>query len=56
VIGNVALWLHPEARMFGLSYRIFDIGGIIAIAGMSLMLAVSTVFNTLKLYRAETLR
>jgi archaetidylinositol phosphate synthase len=55
-IGNVALWIHPEARVFGSSYRIFDIGGIIAIAGMSLMLAVSTVFNTVKLYRAETLR
>jgi archaetidylinositol phosphate synthase len=55
-LGNVALWLHPDARMFGSSYRIFDIGGIIAIAGMSLMLVVSTVFNTLKLYRAETLR
>jgi archaetidylinositol phosphate synthase len=53
-LGNVALWLHPNARMFALSYRIFDVGGIIAIAGMTLMLLVSTVFNTLKLYRAET--
>jgi archaetidylinositol phosphate synthase len=55
-LGNVALWLHPNARMFALSYRIFDVGGIIAIAGMTLMLLVSTVFNTLKLYHAETPR
>jgi hypothetical protein len=55
-LGNVALWLHPDARVFGLSYRIFDVGGVIAIAGMSLMLVVSTIFNTVKLYRAETLR
>jgi len=55
-LGNVALWLHPDARIFGTSYRIFDVGGIIAIAGMSLMLVVSTIFNTVKLYRAETLR
>jgi phosphatidylglycerophosphate synthase len=52
-LGNVALWLHPYARVFGSPYRIFDIGGIVAIAGMSLMLIVSTIFNTVKLYRAE---
>jgi archaetidylinositol phosphate synthase len=52
-LGNVALWVHPYARVFGSSYRLFDVGGIIAIAGMSLMLIVSTIFNTVKLYRAE---
>ena len=55
-LGNVALWFHPEERIFGSSYRIFDVGGIIAIAGMAMMLVVSTIFNTMKLYRAETLR
>lgn len=52
-VGNVALWFHLEARMFGSSYRIFDVGGIIAIAGMSVMLIASTIFNTVKLYRQE---
>jgi phosphatidylglycerophosphate synthase len=52
-IGNVALWFHPDARIFSSSYRVFDVGGIIAIVGMSLMLIVSTIFNTVKLYRAE---
>lgn len=55
-LGNVALWFHPDARMFGSSYRVFDAGGIVAIAGMSLMLVASTILNTVKLYRAETLR
>jgi archaetidylinositol phosphate synthase len=55
-LGNVALWFHPDTRIFGRPYRIFDVGGIAAIAGMSLMLVVSTIFNTVKLYRAETLR
>jgi archaetidylinositol phosphate synthase len=55
-LGNVALWFHTEARIFGSSYRIFDVGGIIAIAGMSLMLIVSTIYNTRKLYRAEPVR
>jgi archaetidylinositol phosphate synthase len=53
--GNVALWFHPDARVFGSSFRAFDIGGIIAIAGMFAMLVISTVYNTAKLYRAETL-
>src|SRR6202521_2318160 len=55
-IGNVALWFHPDARIFSSSYRVFDVGGIIAIVGMSLMLIVSTIFNTVKLYRAEPVR
>jgi archaetidylinositol phosphate synthase len=53
--GNIALWFHPDARIFGSSFRVFDMGGIIAIAGMFAMLVVSTVYNTAKLYRAETL-
>jgi len=55
-LGNVALWLHPDAQIFGSSYRIFNAGGIIAILGMSLMLIVSTILNTVKLYRAEPVR
>jgi len=55
-LGNAVLWFHPDARIIGLPYRIFDAGGILAIAGMSLMLVVSTIFNTVKLYRAETPR
>jgi phosphatidylglycerophosphate synthase len=55
-LGNAALWFHPDARILSSSYRIFDVGGIVAIVGMSLMLIVSTLFNSVKLYRAETLR
>ena len=55
-VGNAALWFLPEARIIGSSYRVFDVGGITAIAGMSSMLIVSTICNTVKLYRAETLR
>ena len=55
-IGNVALWFRPDWRVLGGAYRLFDVCGIVAIVGMILMLVVSTVFNTAKLYRAETLR
>ncbi len=54
-LGNAALWLRPDARVFGSPYRLFDAGGVIAIAGMAAMLIVSTIYNTVKLYRAETL-
>ncbi len=55
-LGNVALWFHPDMRIFGSSYRVFDVGGITAFAGMALMLVVSAISNTVKLYRAETMR
>lgn len=55
-LGNVALWFHADAKIFGSAYRIFDVAGIIAIAAMAMMLVVSTIFNTMKLYCAETRR
>jgi phosphatidylglycerophosphate synthase len=55
-LGNFWLWLHPDERILGSHYRLLDVGGIIAIAGMGLMLVVSTIINTVKLYRTETLK
>lgn len=55
-LGNVALWFHVQARILGSTYRLFDVGGIIAIAGMAAMLIISTLLNTLKLYRQEPVR
>jgi len=55
-LGNASLWLRPDARVLRSAYRLFDAGGAIAIVGMAVMLLVSTVYNTLKLYRLETLR
>lgn len=53
--GNIAVWFHPDARVFGSTFRVFDVGGMIATAGMFTMLVISTVYNTAKLYRAESL-
>jgi phosphatidylglycerophosphate synthase len=55
-LGNVVLWFNPEMRVLGSSYRVFDVGGVVASAGMVLMLVVSMICHTVKLYRAETLR
>jgi archaetidylinositol phosphate synthase len=55
-LGNTALWFDPDARIFGSRYLIFDVGGIVAIAGIELMLIFSTIRNTAMLYRAERIR
>jgi len=55
-LGNTALWFHRDVQVFGSPYRVFDVGGIVAIAGMAFMLVILTIRNTIKLYRAETLR
>lgn len=44
-------WVHLGS---GGPYRLFDVGGIIAIAGLVAALAVSAVGNTRALYKAET--
>jgi archaetidylinositol phosphate synthase len=52
-IGNLALFWKPLVHLFGGSYRLFDIGGAIGLAGMGLMVVVFTLQNTIRLYREE---
>jgi len=52
-IGNVALLWKPVVNLLGGKYRLFDVGGSIALVGMSLMLVVFTAQNTIRLYREE---
>jgi len=52
-IGNITLWFRPDAKVPIVGYRLFDFGGIVAIAGMSAMLAIAVARNTTKLYRQE---
>lgn len=54
-IGNLALFWKPTAHLAGRAYRLFDVGGTIGIAGMLLILVMSVIRNTLKLYRREPL-
>jgi phosphatidylglycerophosphate synthase len=56
VIGNVALYLHPQAHLAGRTFRLFDVGGVVAICGMAVMAAATTVRHTVTLYREERLR
>ena len=53
-VGNVALFYHPLA--FHGHYRLFDVGGVVGLAGMSVMLIFFTARNTRRLYLAERIR
>ncbi len=53
---NVALWLRPDARVPGLSWRICDLGGAVAIAGMLMMFIFAAALHTRTLYGQETKR
>ena len=52
-VGNLALFWKPVVHFVGGIYRLFDVGGAIGLAGMSLMVVVFTVQNTHRLYREE---
>jgi archaetidylinositol phosphate synthase len=54
-VGNLALFWKSMVHLAGRSYRLFDVGGTIGIAGMVLVLVISVVTNTMKLYRREPL-
>ena len=53
-VGNLAAVLEACGASFGRdSYRLFDVGGAIGLAGMALMVVVFTLQNTIRLYREE---
>ena len=52
LIGGGACLFNVNLTM---PYRLFDVGGIIAIAGMGLALTFAVARNTRDLYRAEPL-
>ncbi len=54
-IANTVLFFLPAARIPGLSPRLFDVGGAIAIVAMIAMALFATVSHMLALYRQETL-
>jgi phosphatidylglycerophosphate synthase len=54
-VGNVALLAHPYAKIAGRSFLLFDVGGVVALAGMTVMAVAAAVRHTLALYREEPL-
>jgi phosphatidylglycerophosphate synthase len=53
MIGNIALLYKPVVHLFGRAHLLFDVGGTIGIAGMTLMLLTAAARHTRALYRAE---
>lgn len=52
-VGTLYLFQKPWVQLAGDSYRLFDVGGVIAVAGLAMALIFSAVRNTRALYRAE---
>lgn len=55
MIGNAALFYRPEVTLWGARHLLFDVGGVVGIAGMCLMLVTAVARHTAHLYRAERL-
>jgi archaetidylinositol phosphate synthase len=55
IIGNIALLNHSVVNLFGARFLLFDIGGSVAILGMTTMLIASAISHTIRLYREEAL-
>ena len=56
IAGCIRLMINPDVRLLGHTYRLFDIGGVVATAGMLVMCLVSAVLHTRALYKQETAR
>ena len=54
-VGNTVLWFRPDIKVPGLSYRLLDFGGLVAVGAMGIMVVAATVWHTRELYRQETL-
>lgn len=55
VIGNLALLRSPYSTLFGHRFLLFDVGGVIAAAGMFAMAIATSLRHTAQLYRQEPL-
>jgi archaetidylinositol phosphate synthase len=53
--GNIAAFFRPTAHIFGYDYKLFDAGGVIAAAGMTLITIYAAAIHTRTLYREEPL-
>ena len=54
-IGNIVLLVHPMATIFGHTFKLFDVGGVVGAVGLAGTFVYSALRNTRALYRAEPL-
>jgi len=55
IVGNLVLLVHPYVTIAGASYALYDVAGVLAMAGMAVTLVSSTVGSTGRLYDLERL-
>jgi phosphatidylglycerophosphate synthase len=55
-IGTLYLLYNPHAHVAGRAFLIFDLGGVIAVAGLFAAFIFSAIRNTCALYEAEPIR
>lgn len=55
IAGNLAVFHNPAVTVFGTHWRLFDFGGAIGIAGMSLMFVITSGRHTIQLYKHESI-
>ena len=51
--GTLQLLRSPDVALFGARYLLFDVGGVVAIAGLLVTFLVSATRNTILLYKLE---
>jgi phosphatidylglycerophosphate synthase len=52
-LGNLAVLWKSTVHLFGRAHRLFDVAGTLGISGMLLIMVISAVRNTIRLYREE---
>jgi archaetidylinositol phosphate synthase len=52
-IGTLALLVRPTVTLFGQDLRLFDVGGVGAIAGLAAIFVTTAIRHTAALYKAE---
>lgn len=53
-VGNLCLFFWKSTvHVFGRAYKLFDVGGTLGISGMLLVMVISAIHHTVKLYRQE---
>jgi phosphatidylglycerophosphate synthase len=56
IAGCIRLMINPNVQLAGHIYRLFDVGGVTAAIGMTIMCVASAIIHTRTLYQQETLR
>jgi hypothetical protein len=54
--GTLCLLYKPWVHLGGREFLLFDVGGVVAIAGLSAAFVFSSIRNGMNLYRAEPIR